>query len=51
MPGWMSSTTEARSYAELPENARKYLERIAELVEAEIGIISVGPNRDQTFRV
>ncbi len=49
MPGWMADSTKARSFGELPENARKYLLRIAELVDAEIGIVSVGPKREQTF--
>jgi adenylosuccinate synthase len=48
-PGWMTSTCDARSFSELPENARAYLKRLAELVDSQIGIISVGPNRDQTF--
>ena len=50
-PGWCCSTAEARTFAELPENAQKYLNRIAELVEAEVAIVSVGPRRDQTFLV
>lgn len=50
-PGWKSSTALVASFKELPEAARKYLNRIEELVAADIGIISVGPNRDQTFRV
>lgn len=49
MPGWCQSTAEARSMNDLPENARKYLARIAELVDAEVAIVSVGPRRDQTF--
>jgi adenylosuccinate synthase len=49
MPGWKSSTCDARSFDELPENAKAYLNRLSELVDAKIGIISVGPNRDQTF--
>lgn len=49
MPGWQCSTAGVRNYAQLPENARKYLERIAGLVSAEIAIISVGPKREQTF--
>jgi adenylosuccinate synthase len=51
MPGWMCSTEEVRAWDDLPENARNYLARIAELVEAEIGIVSVGPKREQTFSV
>ena len=51
VPGWQAPTTEARAFDELPENAQKYLKRIAELVKADIGIVSVGPNREQTFCV
>ena len=49
MPGWNSPTTSANSFEELPEKAQKYLIRIAKMVNADIGIISVGPNRSQTF--
>ena len=49
LPGWKSSTVDARSWNDLPENAQKYLLRVAELLDAKIGIISVGPKRDQTF--
>ncbi len=51
LPGWKCSTAEARKWDELPENARKYLNRMAELVESTIAIVSVGPRRDQTFTV
>ena len=36
-------------YEELPENARKYVERIAEVTGVPLGIVSVGPNRNQTI--
>ena len=49
MPGWKCSTADVRCYYDLPANARKYLERIADLVDTEISIISVGPKREQTF--
>ena len=49
LPGWKESTENARSFEELPVNAQKYLERMAKEVNAKIGIISVGPKRDQTF--
>ncbi len=51
MPGWECDSTSARHFNDLPENAQKYLKRIAELVDANIGIISVGPKREQTFNV
>lgn len=51
MPGWKTSTTDIRKYEDLPEAARKYVERIAEVTGVEIGIVSVGPNRAQTIDV
>ncbi|HBC89604.1 MAG TPA: adenylosuccinate synthase [Lentisphaeria bacterium] len=51
MPGWCQTTSHARSFKALPKNAQKYLKRISELTKTKIGIISVGPNRDQTFHI
>jgi adenylosuccinate synthase len=45
--GWMCSTAEARKLSDLPDNARKYLARIEELVDCPIGYVSVGTRRDQ----
>ena len=50
MPGWKTALDAVTSPEGLPENARKYLARMAELIGAEIEIISVGPRRDQTFK-
>ncbi|WP_163193810.1 adenylosuccinate synthase [Clostridium thermarum] len=49
--GWDDSVADARSYDELPENAKKYLKRIEEFTGVKIAIISVGPKRDQTMVV
>lgn len=49
--GWGDEVANARSYDELPENAKKYLERIEEFTATPISIVSVGPKRDQTMRV
>ena len=49
MPGWMSNTFGATTYEELPENAQKYLERMSELLEVPVDIISTGPDRDHTM--
>ena len=49
--GWGDEVAKARSYEELPENAKKYLSRIEELTGTKISIIGVGPRRDQTIRV
>ncbi|MBU1083619.1 MAG: adenylosuccinate synthase [Candidatus Omnitrophota bacterium] len=48
-PGWMEDTSGATSYKELPENARKYLDRVKELIGTEILLVSVGKSRNQTF--
>ena len=48
MPGWNEDITGVRSLDELPENARHYLERIAQLTGVQISIFSVGPDRTQT---
>ena len=49
--GWGDEVADARSYDELPENAKKYLKRIEEFTGTDISIVSVGPKRDQTIRV
>lgn len=49
--GWGEEVANARSYDELPENAKKYLKRIEEFTDTKISIVSVGPKRDQTMRV
>lgn len=47
--GWKSKTSDIKTYDELPENAKKYIARIEELVEVPISIISVGADRNQTI--
>lgn len=47
--GWKTDISGIRSYDELPSEARAYLERMAEVVGIDLGIVSVGPNRDQTI--
>lgn len=49
LPGWKTSTFGIRRYEELPENARRYLQRIAEVTETPVAIISTGPDRDHTM--
>jgi adenylosuccinate synthase len=51
MPGWKGDTTKGRKLEDLPENARKYLNRMAELVGVKIGMISIGAKRDQSIIV
>ena len=49
LPGWKAPTVGIRDWAMLPENARGYIERLAELVGTEIGLVSTGPDREQTI--
>jgi adenylosuccinate synthase len=51
MDGWDESIANARSYGDLPENAKKYLKKIEEFTGTKISIVSVGPRRDQTIRL
>jgi adenylosuccinate synthase len=51
LPGWDEDITQARSLDDLPVNARRYVERVAELTGIPIAIFSVGRNREQTNQV
>ena len=51
MPGWQCETSHITSYDALPENAKKYISRILELVGGKIGVLSVGPARETTLRI
>ena len=48
-PGWLTSTQNARSFEDLPENARSYLARISALTGVAIQIVSVGSERERTI--
>jgi len=49
LPGWSESTVGAKSYDDLPNNAKAYLRKIEELCETPIDIISTGPDREETI--
>jgi len=49
MPGWDIPTAGLRNYAEIPEPALAYLDRVAELLERPVTIISTGAGRDETI--
>lgn len=51
MPGWEEEIGEARSFEDLPLNARKYVQRIEELTGLKVCLIAVGPKREQTIPV
>ena len=51
MEGWNGSTRGARSWAELPANAIKYVRRIEELIGTPVALLSTSPDRDDTITV
>jgi adenylosuccinate synthase len=48
-PGWQTDVTKVRKLEDLPAGARKYLDRVSQLVGKPVEIISVGPDRTQTM--
>ncbi len=51
LDGWSDSTMGARSWAELPATAIKYIRRIEELIEAPVALLSTSPEREDTILV
>jgi adenylosuccinate synthase len=51
LPGWQSPTSEARRFQDLPDQAQAYVARLCQLVGARLGIVSIGPGREQTIMV
>jgi adenylosuccinate synthase len=49
MPGWKCSTYGISRYEDLPDAAKRYLKRMEEICEAEVAIISTGPDREHTI--
>ncbi len=49
LPGWQCDTGQITRYADLPSAARRYLDRLGELLETPIALVSVGPSRGQTI--
>jgi adenylosuccinate synthase len=49
MPGWSSSTVGVKNYDELPLEARNYLQRIEQICEVPVDMVSTGPERDETI--
>jgi adenylosuccinate synthase len=48
-PGWNEPLTSARTIEDLPRNARRYIQRLEELTETPMYLISVGANRNETI--
>jgi adenylosuccinate synthase len=51
MPGWMSNTVGVTHFADLPKNARRYVERLTELMGVPMLMVSTGPDRKQTIEL
>ena len=51
MPGWSESTAGARSWADLPGEAVKYVRRIEELIQCPVALLSTSPEREDTILV
>ena len=51
LPGWSETTAGARSWAQLPANAIKYVRRVEELIGAQVLLLSTSPDRDDTIMV
>ncbi|WP_246892584.1 adenylosuccinate synthase [Achromobacter xylosoxidans] len=49
LPGWSESTVGITEYDKLPEAARRYLERVAEVCGVPIDLVSTGPDRNETI--
>jgi len=48
-PGWKTDITGCKTYNELPENARKYIEKLEGILEIPVSIVGVGPGREQVI--
>jgi adenylosuccinate synthase len=48
-PGWSGSSFGATQWADLPDDAQRYLERMQELIGAPIDMVSTGPDRVHTI--
>jgi adenylosuccinate synthase len=51
LPGWSEDISKVKTFDELPENAKKYVARVSELIERPICMVGVGPRRDQSIIV
>ena len=51
LPGWQETTAGARSWAELPAQAVKYVRHVEELIGAPVALLSTSPERDDTILV
>lgn len=51
MDGWLQSTREVRKFDRLPSQAQAYVRKIEELLETPVGLVSIGPSREETIPI
>ena len=51
LDGWWEDLTEARELADLPRNARAYIEALEDMIGAPVSAVGTGPRRDQTLQI
>ncbi len=51
LPGWMEPTSDFRHVQDLPKNARAYIDRLEEHIQAQVSMLSIGPRRDENIIV
>lgn len=49
LPGWTEDITQMKNYDELPENCKKYIKRMEEILGCDVSVVSVGPDRTQNI--
>jgi adenylosuccinate synthase len=49
--GWMEDISKARSFGDLPPNARTYITALEDMIGAKVCAVGVGPRRDQTLQL
>lgn len=50
LPGWTEDISRAKSFADLPKNARSYIETVEKLIDCPITMVGVGPDREQNLK-
>ena len=51
LPGWKEDISQMKTYEELPENCKKYIKRMEEILRCPISVVSVGPDRSQNIHI
>ena len=51
LPGWQEDISQMKTYDELPENCKKYIKRMEDILRCPISVVSVGPDRSQNIHI